>query len=506
LRKVTSRKIGRQADNEDLAEYLNGVSEGDGGDISCIWSRVRKSTKELKKLTRVDWWWCETLKELQVLVPKPGKEPDVARVHPAARRHLCNHLRTAVRSFYLQRLISKPDQGKVYEVSTKWSASNHMMRTGVNTRFADWRFLHRARLDCVPLNGARRFGEGDKRCRRCNHPNETLPHVLSCCHKHTVARQLRHHTIVHRLAKAVPSLAGVVTTDRQVPGAESTLRPDVVVMNQATKQLVIVDVAVVFENRFEALERSRAEKVRKYEPIANHFRLRGWNVRLDAVVVGALGSWDPNNEPALKALRISPRYCKMMRRFIISDTIRWSRDMYIEHISGKRQFTVPEPPLDLPGAIDPEHLFPPTGQEASVRANERAHERANERAPVRAYERAPVRANERAHERANDRAQERANNRAHERATERAPVRENEQTHERANDPELENIPVHELPNPTEIALSPGLTFHVSDQSSDSSLTDATEELVLSAAEDRELDTSTETVPLPLSLSPSNFE
>lgn len=119
LRKVASKKIGRPASNEDLAEYLNGISEGDGGDISCIWSRVRRSTKELKKTTRIDWWWNATLKELQLLVPKPGGEPNITRVHPAARHHLCYLLRTAVRTAYLRRLINKPDQGKVYNVSTR---------------------------------------------------------------------------------------------------------------------------------------------------------------------------------------------------------------------------------------------------------------------------------------------------------------------------------------------------------------------------------------------------
>jgi len=364
LRKVVKRKIGHQANNQDIAEYLNGISQGDGGDISSIWSRVRKSTKELKKKTKMDWWWCETTKEMQLLIPRPGMQPDLARVHPAARRLLCTLLRTAVRAFYLKELTEKPDQGKVFEVSTKWDASNHMMRSGQNTRFADWRFLHRAKLDCVPLNGARRFGEGDKRCRRCNHPNETLPHVLNCCNKHSLARLSRHNNVLNRLAKAVPTIAGAVRVDRQVPDTESTLRPDLVVINHASKQLVIIDVAITFENRYVAFEKIRQEKVRKYTAIADLFRDRGWEVNLDAVVVGSLGSWDPANERSLKLLRISPRYAKMMRKFIVSDTIRWSRDIYVEHLSGKRQFIIPELPTDPPGAILPQELYPaPNGQQ-----------------------------------------------------------------------------------------------------------------------------------------------
>ena len=50
------------------------------------------------------------------------------------------------------------------------------------------------------------------------------------------------------------------------------------------------------------------KKISKYELIATDFHALGWTVFLDAVVVGSFGSWDPANEPALKALRISPRY------------------------------------------------------------------------------------------------------------------------------------------------------------------------------------------------------
>jgi hypothetical protein len=36
------------------------------------------------------------------------------------------------------------------------------LRNGDFIRFADCRFIHRARLDCVPLNGRKRFGNKNK--------------------------------------------------------------------------------------------------------------------------------------------------------------------------------------------------------------------------------------------------------------------------------------------------------------------------------------------------------
>lgn len=213
LETVVGRKIGGKPTREQIVAYLNGSIEDrlarDGGDIQSIWSRVRKTTRELAKSTNICWAWCNALKELQLVIPQPSKQPDVIRVHPRSRKHLQGLLKKTVRSAYLRRVISKPDQGKVIDVTSRWSTSNHMLRKGKFTRFADWRFIHRARLDCVPLNATRRFGDGDERCRRCGYAKETLPHVLNHCHPHMVAVTRRHDAILHRLVRAVPESLGV---------------------------------------------------------------------------------------------------------------------------------------------------------------------------------------------------------------------------------------------------------------------------------------------------------
>ena len=117
-------------------------------------------------------------------------------------------------------------------------------------------------------------------------------------------------------------------------------------MDESTKHIRIVDVTVAFENRYRQLQMARQEKFVKYEPIVSHFRAQGWTAELDAIVIGALGSWDPANETALGMLKIPRRYAKLMRRLIVSDTIRWSRDMYVEHLTGVRQFQVERAPPD----------------------------------------------------------------------------------------------------------------------------------------------------------------
>ncbi|GIY85225.1 retrovirus-related Pol polyprotein from type-1 retrotransposable element R2 [Caerostris extrusa] len=79
------------------------------------------------------------------------------------------------------------------------AASSHFVADGVYTRFADWRFIHKARLNLVPLNGQPWKVGNDKLCRRCNQWSETLPHVINHCGIHTPGN--RHNAIVERVKK-----------------------------------------------------------------------------------------------------------------------------------------------------------------------------------------------------------------------------------------------------------------------------------------------------------------
>lgn len=62
---------------------------------------------------------------------------------------------------------------------------------------------------------------------------------------------------------------------------------------------------------------------------------------IEAIVVGALGSWDPKNERICHR-PCSKKYTKLMNKLIVSDTLRASRDIYITHINRKNpQFQPP---------------------------------------------------------------------------------------------------------------------------------------------------------------------
>lgn len=347
LRGVVARRVGHAPDCDEIASFLSGSLEGRmrGGGEASLWSSARNAARRQAHKAAIQWRWSEATNEM--VVECRGAGGDTVKIPVSARQQVIHRLRSAVAEFYSGTLRGKPDQGKVFEVSSRAPVSNHFVRGGSFTRFADWRFIHRARLDVLPLNGARRWGDGDVRCRRCGRTAETLPHVINHCGVHAAAIQLRHDAVLHRLRKAC-RLPGEVRVNQRVEGIDgelAELRPDLVVRHELSKSVVVCDVTVPFENRLVAFEEARERKLAKYAPLAEALRAQGYRVVVAAFVVGALGSWCRHNDAVLSLLRVGSTYGAMMRRLIVSDTIRWSRDIYVEHVSGVRQYAAPVRPL-----------------------------------------------------------------------------------------------------------------------------------------------------------------
>ena len=341
LKDAVKKKLNRRQPTPELiTDYLNGISTGTLGgrsdDVESTWTRLRMAMRRLRKLMQI---------KFQVLAMDA---PPILLLNdlPIQPKTCEYNLRCGLRDFFRRQLLSKPDQGKTFQVLSHEPATNHFTKTGKYTRFADWRFIFRARLNVVPLNGARnRFvpGHNDKKCRRCGFNNETLPHVLCHCPPRFPAITRRHNAILDRLVKAYkPPATTTVHINKTIPGLNDNIRPDIVAIDETNKRATIIDVTTPFENNYAAFIEARQEKIRKYEPVVRHFEQLGFdssNIYLNAFIVGALGGWDPNNELVLSQLGIGAHYRVLMRRLMVSDCIRWSRDIYVEHMTGQKQYS-----------------------------------------------------------------------------------------------------------------------------------------------------------------------
>ena len=232
-----------------------------------------------------------------------------------------------------KRLLALPDQGKVARALTcdSFASSSSWIYSGLNLRFSDWRFIHRARINVVPTrqNINRWADDEDPLCRVCNTDPETLPHILCHCPTNMLKIRERHNLIVDRLVKAIRF--GNVRLDQQVVGMNDACRPDIVI--EDGDDVTVIDVTVPFENDVEALQTAEDRKVQKYQHVIHHVEQQGKSCRVYGFVVGSLGAWHPHNEKALDRIKMSPRYRGLFRKLCCSDAIRGSADIYYSHMS-----------------------------------------------------------------------------------------------------------------------------------------------------------------------------
>lgn len=158
---------------------------------------------------------------------------------PYPLHSLCDNLRKS-RSYQLK---CKPDHGKTQPCSEKSKISGHYLRTGDFIRLGDWRFIRKARLNLLPLNGCKPGNPKPKqKCRRGDDPFEGLPHVLCHCKSHMQDITARHNNIVAQLLKASTGTWSVYKENQ--PPLGSLKRPDLVLKHNTENAAIIIDVAV----------------------------------------------------------------------------------------------------------------------------------------------------------------------------------------------------------------------------------------------------------------------
>ena len=281
-----------------------------------VWTRARQASKHLG------------IKFVFSNSAPPTIENDTNS--PVKASLACRYLHAHVQNKNATSLMALPDQGKVartlsgdlYANGSTWQFS------GLNLRFKDWRFIHRARLNCIPLNSPKsRWSECSPTCRHCRNA-ETLPHVICHCLPNMVAIRQRHNSVVDRITNAVRF--GNITTDRSVPGSHSPLRTDIVV--EEGNQISIIDVCCPFENDPQALIDAEQRKLTKYEPLKQFYETQGKQCSVFAFVVGSLGTWYPKNELVLSRLGMTKFYKRLFRKLCCTDVIQGSTNIYRQHL------------------------------------------------------------------------------------------------------------------------------------------------------------------------------
>lgn len=145
VEEVTRWRISKEPSKQEIGAYLSGEGEGvfweaRGTGFASVWSRARHASKRLG----VKWSLDGAPSITHAGAVMGGKQ--IRAVMRTVRDTLWLNQSDA--------LIIKPDECRAVECVATHPASSHFLREGDFTRFADWRFIHRARLNLVALNGS----------------------------------------------------------------------------------------------------------------------------------------------------------------------------------------------------------------------------------------------------------------------------------------------------------------------------------------------------------------
>nr|CAH0111157.1 unnamed protein product [Daphnia galeata] len=135
----------------------------------------------------------------------------------------------------------------------------------------DWKYLHRARLDLLPLRGYTWSSFDNKSCRHCGESSENGFHVLNNCKVNLTLATQRHDAVLELLFKLLTRKGYAATINRELP--ESRLRPDVEL--QVSGSRLMIDVAISYDHS-ENLEAAYTRKVLKYEHLGQVQPLVVW--------------------------------------------------------------------------------------------------------------------------------------------------------------------------------------------------------------------------------------
>ena len=87
------------------------------------------------------------------------------------------------------------------------------------------------------------------------------------------------------------------------------------------------------EDTIRAFDSAREERMTRYADLKTILEKEGFKVHLDAFVMGAFGSFDPNNAHFLKVLALPPMHMEMLIRFLCSQMSQYAYQMYSTYLA-----------------------------------------------------------------------------------------------------------------------------------------------------------------------------
>lgn len=238
-------------------------------------------------------------------------------------------LKRMVEEFWLGVWVGAPNQGRYAPVIASSTTTNRLPFS-FRFPFADWRFVHKARLNLCAVRGGLTWAPGDKTCRRCQGDVETQAHVLSLCPAHKACVMARHAAVLKVVTARLPSSCKVAVEQRI-----GDLIPDLVVTN-ASGAVMIADakVGIDLAARFEA---NAADVDSKYGALRTLLSVGSARAKLLTLQVGLLCTSSPTALLCLRELGMGASVAVAALRRIAAICCHWARNAMVGHLTGVQQ-------------------------------------------------------------------------------------------------------------------------------------------------------------------------
>ena len=208
---------------EDLAEFLNtsaAPGEGRAGDLQSLWSSARASLVAGGAA-------IEITQDLAILhtskhnIPWHKRKQAFQAMEEVGQRHLRNIKRSS-------------DQGRAFDSLSLHPDSTFFTYTGAFLSFYQYRFIHKARLNLLPVRTVQARCHRpvpSTLCRHCGRDQETLAQFLNHCHQNLGMVWDRHNSVLERIVRAVPEHLGTKQKEQPIPGTSGANRPDLTIIS-----------------------------------------------------------------------------------------------------------------------------------------------------------------------------------------------------------------------------------------------------------------------------------
>lgn len=314
-----------------LIEALDWLNQGDSENgIHVWWTKIRSTIRYLDKKCDIGLLFKVIKNEICLQLNFNDKHFIIC---PAAASVISKKLHEVIGIHYYNTWTQQKMGGYSATSLSMCPTSNRILHNG-EISVDDWKFIHSARTNSLPVNDRLSKSEAERKCRLCKLTTETQMHIFLWCDFHRNFLINRHNSALDLIFSAIIFEKPFydVLKDSSCNLSSTNLRVDLQIKNPYKKIIWLVDIKIPYDviNRMDGI---REENEVYYNNLKDEIQanLPNFKVHLKTIVIGCLGSWSPENDQVLREIGLSKNAIKTLTVDCIKSSIKWSNKNWKAH-------------------------------------------------------------------------------------------------------------------------------------------------------------------------------